>query len=87
MVEFIKTYLIVDNRTNEVLDFYDVKNDARMTLGLVKRCIKEDYPEDRIVRAVCIQSGGWQSSWSCGKTFRDAESNYKKGITHNWADF
>lgn len=86
-MELIKTYLIVDNRTNEVLDFYDVENDARMTLSLAKQCIKEHYPEDRIVRAVCIQSGGWQSSWSCGKTFRDAESNYKKGITHNWKDF
>ena len=86
-MELIKTYLIVDNHTNEVLDFYDVENDARVTLSLAKQCIKERYPEDRIVRAVCIRSGGWQSSWSCGKTFRDAESNYKKGITHNWEDF
>lgn len=86
-MELIKTYLIVDNQTNEVLDFYDVENDARVALSLAKQCIKECYPEDRIVRAVCIQSGGWQSSWSCGKTFRDAESNYKKGITHNWRNF
>lgn len=85
-MELIKTYLIVDNCTNEVLDFYDVDGDARLTLSLAKQCIK-DYPEDRIVRAVCIQSGGWQSSWSCGKTFKDAEANFKRGISDNWADF
>ena len=84
-MELIKTYLIVDNRTNEVLDFYDVENDARMTWSLAKQCIKERYPDGRIVRAVFNPwlFGGWWSSWSCGKTFRDAESNYKKGITHN----
>lgn len=86
-MELIKTYLIVDNHNNEVLDFYDVEDDARLALSLAKRSIKERYPKGRVVRAICLQSGGWQSSWSCGKTFKDAESNYKRGITHNWSNY
>ena len=86
-MELIKTYLIVDNCTNEVLDFYDVDGDARLTLSLAKQCIKERYPEDRIVRGVYLHSGGWKSSWACGRTFKGAERNYKVGNFDNWADF
>jgi len=76
-----KIFLIVDNETNEVLDWHD-------ELKVAKQAIKERYPDDRIVRAVCEEyDNGDCSPWSCGKTFAEAERNLKKGIFDNQEDY
>lgn len=87
-MNYQKVYLIVDNETDEVLAHHYVYGDARSEISVAKTLIKERYPTDRIVRAVCeFMIGGRISEFACGKTFAEAESNLKKGIVGNWADF
>lgn len=87
-MDYQKAYLIIDNETNEILYQHYFYGDARSEIAIAKTLIKERYPDDRIVRAVChFVIGGRISNWSCGKTFAEAEKNLKKGIFDNWADF
>ena len=82
----MRTYLIVGNETNEINDTVD----ATVSLDFAKREARqaaEYYGEPcRIVRAVCNPEGN-DSPWCCGKTFAQAEANYRKGICDNWHNF
>lgn len=79
----MRTYLIVGNTTNEIYDAIS----ADYTLAYVNREVKrnEEYHEEpcRIVRAVCDPVSD-DCPWSCGKTFAQAEANFKKGVFDNW---
>jgi len=90
----MRTYLIVGNETNEIHDTfgagYGSTTKEKAFLNLAKQAVKdnEQYYEEpcRIVRAVCDPVSD-DAPWCCGKTFAQAEANYKKGICDNWADF
>ena len=82
----MRTYLIVGNETNVIFDTLS----AEFSLAYVNREVKrseEYYCEPcRIVRAVCDPEKG-EEPWYCGKTFAQAEANYKKGYFNNWSEF
>lgn len=82
----MRTYLIVGNWTNEIFDTID----ANFSLEYAKREARRDtqYHREpcRIVRAVCDPVSD-DAPWCCGRTFVQAEANYRKGICDNWADF
>lgn len=81
IIEIVRNYLIIDNMTNEILDWFD-------NLVVAKQAVKERYPEDRIVRGVCyVYENGEATPWSCGKTFYDAERNLKRGVYDNWKEY
>ena len=82
-----RAYLIIDNETNELLDFYYDYGNPSYTLRVAKAAIKERYPNDRIVRGVCIHTPDYISRWACGKTFAEAEKNFRNGAKDNWRDF
>ena len=90
----MRTYLIVGNVTNEIYDTIGAgfgsttmeKACAHLAKRAVKACARFYEEQCRIVRAVCDPVSG-DAPWCCGKTFTQAEANYKKGIHENWFDF
>ena len=80
-----RTYLIVGNVTNEIYDTIDADySQASVRLALKENASYYDEP-CRIVKAVCDPVSD-DCPWCCGKTFAQAEANYKKGIANNWGD-
>lgn len=90
----MRTYLIVGKETNEIYETieagYGNTTREKAFLHLAKMHLKDnvEYYEEpcRIVRAVCDPVSD-DAPWCCGKTFAQAESNYKKGICDNWNEF
>lgn len=82
----MRTYLIVGNETNEIHETYS----AEFSLAYVNREVRRnaEYYEEpcRIVRAVCDPVSD-DCPWCCGRTFVQAEANYRKGIANNWSEF
>lgn len=79
-----RTYLIVGNVTNAIHEAIP----ADYSLAYINRDVKrnEEYHEEkcRIVRAVCDPISD-DCPWCCGRTFAQAEANYRKGISDNWS--
>lgn len=90
----MRTYLIVGNMTNEIYDTIGAgfgsttmeKACTSLAKQAVKDCTKFHEEPCRIVRAVCDPKSD-DCPWCCGKTFTQAEANYRKGISNNWEQF
>lgn len=82
----MRTYLIVGNVTNEIYDEIGADFILAYANREAKRCAEYYEEPCRVVRAVCDPESN-DSPWSCGKTFAQAEANYRKGICDNWNEF
>ena len=81
----MRTYLIVGNLTNEIYDEIGADFILAYANREAKRCAEYYEEPCRVVRAVCDPNSN-DSRWSCGKTFTQAEANFRKGIFDNWAE-
>jgi hypothetical protein len=82
----MRTYLIVGNITNEIHDTLSGDFSLAYAKREAKQCSEYHGEPCRLVRAVCDPISD-DCPWCCGSTFSQAEANYRKGISDNWADF